>query len=74
MSNDTKRTIGFIVFGIVFYGAMFALMLLGWKVSDEAQRFYNYSILAIIAITPMAIDLHESIEKRLFPKTKQVRD
>ena len=74
MSNDTKRTIGFIVFGIVFYGALFALMLAGWKVSDEAQRFYNYSILAIFALTPLALDLYGGIEKRLFPKTKQVRD
>ena len=74
MSNDTKRTLGWIAFALVFYGALFTLLITGWMISDERTRMITYMTLALIALTPLAIDIYGSIEKRLFPKTEQVRD
>ena len=74
MSNDTKRTIGWVAFALVFYGALFTLLITGWVISDERTRLITYATLASFAMTPFCISLYGSIEKRLFPKTKEVRD
>ncbi len=74
MSNDTKRTIGWVAFALVFYGALFTLLITGWVISDERTRLITYTTLASFAMTPFCISLYGGIEKRLFPKTKEVRD
>ena len=74
MKIKTKRTLGWIAFATVFYGALLTLLITGWVIADERIRLITYVTLATIAMTPLCIDLYGSIEKRLFPKTKEVRD